>query len=40
VQCGIREVVYSLSYSVDSRSAEILIQGGVNLRQIRMPTRS
>jgi dCMP deaminase len=38
VQCGVREVVYNQSYSMDEASAVILREGGVILRQLHMPT--
>jgi dCMP deaminase len=39
VQSGIREVVYSQSYSMDHLSAEVLKQGGVELRQFSPPSQ-
>lgn len=39
VQSGIREVVYSQSYSMDHVSAEVLHNGGVTLRQFSPPTQ-
>lgn len=36
-QCGIAEVVYSQSYSMDTQSAQVLQQGGVILRQYSPP---
>jgi len=38
VQCGVREVVYNQSYSMDEASARILKEGGVVLRQLHLPT--
>ena len=38
VQCGVREVVYNQSYSMDEASARILKEGGVILRQLHLPT--
>jgi dCMP deaminase len=38
VQCGVREVVYNQSYSMDTASAALLAEGGVVLRQMNMPT--
>ncbi|WVQ71432.1 hypothetical protein IAR50_000969 [Cryptococcus sp. DSM 104548] len=37
VQCGVREVVYNQSYSMDEASAMVLKEGGVILRQLSMP---
>ncbi|KAL7422171.1 Deoxycytidine monophosphate (dCMP) deaminase [Cryptotrichosporon argae] len=37
VQCGVREVVYNQSYSMDEASAAVLKEGGVVLRQFHMP---
>lgn len=37
VQCGVREVVYSLSYSMDAASRRVMEEAGVGLRQIEMP---
>ncbi|TXT13768.1 hypothetical protein VHUM_01135 [Vanrija humicola] len=37
VQCGVREVVYNQSYSMDEASARVLEEGGVVLRQLHMP---
>ena len=37
VQCGVREVVYNQSYSMDVASAMVLKEGGVILRQLHMP---
>lgn len=37
VQCGVREVVYNQSYSMDTESAKVLEEGGVILRQLHMP---
>lgn len=37
VQCGVREVVYNQSYSMDTESAKVLEDGGVILRQLHMP---
>jgi dCMP deaminase len=37
VQCGVREVVYNQSYSMDEASAMVLKEGGVVLRQLHMP---
>ncbi|OCF55213.1 dCMP deaminase [Kwoniella mangroviensis CBS 10435] len=37
VQCGVREVVYNQSYSMDEASAAVLKEGGVILRQLHMP---
>ncbi|ORY32217.1 cytidine deaminase-like protein [Naematelia encephala] len=37
VQCGVREVVYNQSYSMDELSATVLKEGGVILRQLHMP---
>ncbi|GAA6037246.1 hypothetical protein JCM8097_008641 [Rhodosporidiobolus ruineniae] len=37
VQCGVREVVYSLSYSMDSASRRVMNEAGVGLRQVDMP---
>ncbi|WVF72448.1 hypothetical protein IAT40_007263 [Kwoniella sp. CBS 6097] len=37
VQCGVREVVYNQSYSMDEASAAVLKEGGVVLRQLHMP---
>ncbi|KAL1411249.1 Deoxycytidine monophosphate (dCMP) deaminase [Vanrija albida] len=37
VQCGVREVVYNQSYSMDEASARVLEEGGVLLRQLHMP---
>lgn len=37
VQCGVREVVYSLSYSMDASSRRVMEEAGVGLRQIVMP---
>lgn len=36
VQCGVREVVYSKSYSMDSNSAKVFESAGVKLRQIAL----
>jgi dCMP deaminase len=36
VQCGVREVVYNQSYSMDTMSARVLEDGGVVLRQMNM----
>ncbi|SCV71274.1 BQ2448_2862 [Microbotryum intermedium] len=37
VQCGVIEVVYSLSYSMDAASRLVLEEAGVGLRQIKLP---
>ncbi|WVN89023.1 cysteine-tRNA ligase [Cryptococcus depauperatus CBS 7841] len=37
VQCGVREVVYNQSYSMDEASAMVFKEGGVLLRQLHMP---
>ncbi|GAA5925696.1 hypothetical protein JCM3775_001476 [Rhodotorula graminis] len=37
VQCGVREVVYSLSYSMDSASRKVMTEAGVVLRQMVQP---
>lgn len=37
VQCGVREVVYSLSYSMDAASRRVMSEAGVGLRQMVMP---
>lgn len=37
VQCGVTEVVYSLSYSMDDASRSVLTEAGIGLRQIEMP---
>ncbi|OWT41590.1 dCMP deaminase [Cryptococcus neoformans] len=37
VQCGVREVVYNQSYSMDEASARVLKEGGVILRQLHLP---
>ncbi|SCZ98218.1 BZ3500_MvSof-1268-A1-R1_Chr3-2g06227 [Microbotryum saponariae] len=37
VQCGVIEVVYSLSYSMDAASRRVLEEAGVGLRQIKLP---
>jgi dCMP deaminase len=37
VQCGVREVVYNQSYSMDEASAMVLKEAGVVLRQLHMP---
>ncbi|GAA5967007.1 hypothetical protein JCM11641_000413 [Rhodosporidiobolus odoratus] len=34
VQCGVREVIYSLSYSMDAASRRVMEEAGVVLRQI------
>ncbi|WRT66944.1 uncharacterized protein IL334_003909 [Kwoniella shivajii] len=39
VQCGVREVVYNQSYSMDEASAAVLKEGGVILRQLHMPEK-
>ncbi|WVR05024.1 hypothetical protein IAU60_002036 [Kwoniella sp. DSM 27419] len=39
VQCGVREVVYNQSYSMDEASAAVLKEGGVILRQLHMPNQ-
>lgn len=39
VQCGVREVVYNQSYSMDEASAKVLRDGGVVLRQFVLPYR-
>lgn len=39
VQCGVREVVYNQSYSMDVASAMVLKEGGVILRQLHMPDK-
>lgn len=39
VQCGVREVVYNQSYSMDEASAKVLREGGVVLRQFVLPYR-
>ncbi|KNZ50936.1 hypothetical protein VP01_416g11 [Puccinia sorghi] len=33
VQCGVKEVVYSLSYSMDEQTKKIFIEAGIKLRQ-------
>jgi dCMP deaminase len=38
VQCGVREVVYNQSYSMDAMSAQVFEDGGVLLRQLHMPS--
>lgn len=38
VQCGVREVVYNQSYSMDEASARVLKEGGVTLRQLHLPS--
>ncbi|GAA5869057.1 hypothetical protein JCM3774_002462 [Rhodotorula dairenensis] len=37
VQCGVKEVVYSLSYSMDTASRRVMEEAGVVLRQIPQP---
>ncbi|KAI8455222.1 cytidine deaminase-like protein [Phakopsora pachyrhizi] len=37
VQCGIREVVYSLSYSMDAGTTAVFLEAGVELRQLTLP---
>ncbi|GAA6011337.1 hypothetical protein JCM10207_008305 [Rhodosporidiobolus poonsookiae] len=37
VQCGVTEVVYSLSYSMDAASRKVMDEAGVVLRQIEQP---
>ncbi|KAK4331631.1 Deoxycytidylate deaminase [Rhodotorula toruloides] len=37
VQCGVEEVIYSLSYSMDSASRRVMEEAGVVLRQIPQP---
>ncbi|GAA5852385.1 hypothetical protein JCM9279_001183 [Rhodotorula babjevae] len=37
VQCGVREVVYSLSYSMDAASRRVMSEAGVVLRQMPQP---
>ncbi|KDE04746.1 hypothetical protein MVLG_04803 [Microbotryum lychnidis-dioicae p1A1 Lamole] len=37
VQCGVIEVVYSLSYSMDAASRRVLEEASVGLRQIKLP---
>lgn len=37
VQCGVKEVIYSLSYSMDSASRRVMEEAGVVLRQIPQP---
>lgn len=37
VQCGVREVVYNQSYSMDEASARVLKEAGVILRQLHLP---
>ncbi|EGF97265.1 uncharacterized protein MELLADRAFT_54347 [Melampsora larici-populina 98AG31] len=37
VQCGVREVVYSFSYSMDIGTAAVFAEAGVQLRQISLP---
>lgn len=39
-QCGIKEVVYSQSYSMDTQSAQVLHAGGVVLRQYSPPSEA
>ena len=36
VQCGVREVVYNLSYAMEEASARILEEGGVKLRKMEV----
>ncbi|KAH8080857.1 putative dCMP deaminase [Filobasidium floriforme] len=36
VQCGVREVVYNLSYAMEEASAKILEEGGVKLRKMEV----
>lgn len=35
VQCGVKEVVYSLSYSMDEASRQVMESAGVILRQMQ-----
>ncbi|TKA58414.1 hypothetical protein B0A53_00153 [Rhodotorula sp. CCFEE 5036] len=37
VQCGVKEVIYSLSYSMDAASRRVMEEAGVVLRQIPQP---
>ncbi|GAA5855784.1 hypothetical protein JCM8547_000355 [Rhodosporidiobolus lusitaniae] len=37
VQCGVKEVIYSLSYSMDTASRRVMEEAGVVLRQIPQP---
>ncbi|BGP38541.1 Deoxycytidine monophosphate (dCMP) deaminase [Rhodotorula kratochvilovae] len=37
VQCGVKEVIYSLSYSMDSASRRVMEEAGVVLRQMPQP---
>ncbi|KAM0754942.1 hypothetical protein T439DRAFT_284668 [Meredithblackwellia eburnea MCA 4105] len=37
VQCGVSEVVYSLTYATDAASKQILKEGNVKIRQIPLP---
>ncbi|BGP14499.1 hypothetical protein JCM10213_003085 [Rhodosporidiobolus nylandii] len=37
VQCGVREVIYSLSYSMDTASRRVMEEAGVVLRQMEHP---
>jgi dCMP deaminase len=39
VQCGVKEVVYSLGYSMDRKAAQICAEAGVVLRQMRSLVR-
>lgn len=37
VQCGVKEVIYSLSYSMDAASRRVMEEAGVVLRQMPQP---
>lgn len=37
VQCGVTQVVYSLSYSMDAASRRVMEEAGIELRQIVQP---
>lgn len=37
VQCGVKEVIYSLSYSMDASSRRVMEEAGIVLRQIPHP---
>ncbi|POY72418.1 putative dCMP deaminase [Rhodotorula taiwanensis] len=37
VQCGVKEVIYSLSYSMDASSRRVMEEAGIVLRQIPQP---
>ncbi|GAA5976048.1 hypothetical protein JCM10908_005368 [Rhodotorula pacifica] len=37
VQCGVKEVIYSLSYSMDTASRRVMEEAGIVLRQIPQP---